>query len=43
MTDIGAALLLDSMEEYNFIKKREIKYTIYKKELTNVPGLTYEK
>ena len=29
MTDIGAALLLDSMKEFNFIKKEEIKYIIY--------------
>ena len=39
MTDIGAALLLDSMEEFNFIKKRNQIHDIYKKELTNVPGL----
>jgi perosamine synthetase len=40
MTDIGAALLLDSMEEFKFIKKKRNQiHDIYKKELINVPGL----
>lgn len=40
MTDIGAALLLDSMKEFNFIKKRRNEiHNIYVKSLKNISGL----
>ena len=41
MTDIGAALLLDSMKEFNFIKKRRNQiHNIYVKLLKNISGLS---
>ncbi len=40
MTDIGAALLIDSMDEFGFIKnKRNSIHNIYAKNLENIPGL----
>ena len=40
MTDIGAALLIDSMDEFGLIKnKRNSIHNIYAKNLENIPGL----
>ena len=40
MTDIGAALLIDSIDEFGFIKnKRNSIHKIYAKNLENIPGL----
>lgn len=41
MTDIGAALLLDSMKEFNLIKnKRNLIHNVYVKNLSNIKGIS---